>query len=222
MKKQLQIALKFIKWALLGIFCPILLYIIISLISTFIPTNPKTLECITDSQVHLSSSIVHVDIVLPIEIVDSSITKGLDIPDRTKYIGFGWSDQAFYLETRTWADLSIITALKSLATKTPSAMHVSYFKRFNKEWKSKDICSEQVQTINEHILSGFEITENQSYKFIENGYGRNDFFYQGNGSYTGFKTCNTWVNQSMKKAKIKTAIWTPFSFGVLQYIKDNK
>ena len=49
-----------------------------------------------------------------------------------------------------------------------------------------------------------------------------DFFYQGNGSYTGFKTCNTWVNQSMKKAKIKTAIWTPFSFGVLQYIKDNK
>lgn len=220
MKKELQIALKFMKWILLGIFCPILLYIVISLIFTFIPTSPEKIDCKTNNEIHFSSSAIHVDIVLPITSIDSSLIKNLTIPVGTKYIAFGWGDQAFYLETKTWADLSVKTALKSLITKTPSAMHVTYLRHFSAKWKTKNICSEQLETINSHILSGFEINKNGSYVFIENGYGKNDFFYEGKGEYTGFKTCNTWMNECMKKSKIKTATWTPFSFGILRYIKD--
>ena len=159
MKKQLQIALKFIKWLLIGIFCPILLYIVTGLILTIIPTNPKTLDCKTDKQVHFETSPIHVDMVLPIEVIDSSILKGLSIPANTKYIGFGWGDEAFYLKTKTWADLSIVTALKSLLIKTPSAMHVTYHRSFRKDWSTKNICLEQAKSINIHILSGFKLND---------------------------------------------------------------
>ena len=143
----------------------------------------------------------------------------MSIPIGTKYIGFGWGGQAFYLQTKTWADLFVKTALKSLANKTPSAMHVTYLKYFNEKWKTKNICSEQVETINSHVLAGFDLNNDWFYKFIENGSGDNDFFYEGSGAYSSIETCNNWVNQCMKKSKIKTATWTPFSFGVLRYMK---
>lgn len=218
MKKRLRIVLKLLKWILIGVFSPILIYLLVGLIFTFIPTNPKAIDCKMDNQIHFSSSIIHVDIVLPVDLVDTAISKGLNIPNNTKYIGFGWGDEAFYLETRTWADMSMLTAFKSLAIKTPSAMHITYHKRLGKDWKTKNICLEQAQSINAHILSGFELDENQSFKFVEDGYAKNDFFYEGKGAYTGIKTCNTWVNQAMKKAKIKTARWTPFNFGILRYV----
>jgi len=38
------------------------------------------------------------------------------------------------------------------------------------------------------------------------------------GSFSCFKTCNTWTNQTLKKAEIKTAIWTPFDSGILKHL----
>ena len=42
-----------------------------------------------------------------------------------------------------------------------------------------------------------------------------DNFYEANGSYHLFRTCNVWTNQVLINAGIKTAIWTPFDSGIL-------
>ncbi|REG87882.1 uncharacterized protein DUF2459 [Winogradskyella sediminis] len=52
------------------------------------------------------------------------------------------------------------------------------------------------------------ILENQGYSSI-------DDFYKAKGSYSCFKTCNSWVNSAFKESGLKSCLWTPFDFGLM-------
>ena len=52
-------------------------------------------------------------------------------------------------------------------------------------------------------------------------YGNNDQFYEAVGSYSCFKTCNTWTNQALKESKLKACLWTPFDFGIISKYDTN-
>ena len=52
--------------------------------------------------------------------------------------------------------------------------------------------------------------------FKSNGYTSNDIFYEANGSYSIFKTCNTWSNSILKNSGVKSLLWTPFSSDISQ------
>ncbi|MFM7854609.1 MAG: DUF2459 domain-containing protein [Flammeovirgaceae bacterium] len=47
-------------------------------------------------------------------------------------------------------------------------------------------------------------------------YWDNDSFYEAKGTYNLFFTCNTWVNEGLKKAGLKACLWTPFDSGLLR------
>ncbi|MBC7451985.1 MAG: DUF2459 domain-containing protein, partial [Cytophagales bacterium] len=47
----------------------------------------------------------------------------------------------------------------------------------------------------------------------------NGNFYDANGSYSLFKSCNTWVNIGLKKSDISTCLWTPFDWPLLNVYK---
>jgi uncharacterized protein (TIGR02117 family) len=46
-------------------------------------------------------------------------------------------------------------------------------------------------------------------------YGSNDAFYEANGSYDLFETCNTWSGRGLKRAGVTVSRWTPFDFNVV-------
>jgi len=46
------------------------------------------------------------------------------------------------------------------------------------------------------------------------GYDRNDVFYEGNGRYSPFFTCNTWANSALRACGQKCCFWTAFSFPI--------
>jgi 3-dehydroquinate synthetase len=48
-------------------------------------------------------------------------------------------------------------------------------------------------------------------------YGEFDAFYEANGNYHLFHTCNTWANNGLKAAHQKAAIWTPFESGIFYH-----
>ena len=48
-------------------------------------------------------------------------------------------------------------------------------------------------------------------------YGKNDAFYEANGSYSLFHTCNTWANNGLKACGQKACFWTPFDSGIFYH-----
>ena len=50
-------------------------------------------------------------------------------------------------------------------------------------------------------------------------YGNDDAFYEANGTYNLFKTCNTWANNGLKACEKKAALWTPFESGIFYHYK---
>ncbi|MDK7354048.1 DUF2459 domain-containing protein, partial [Rothia aeria] len=46
-------------------------------------------------------------------------------------------------------------------------------------------------------------------------YGEDDAFYEANGKYSIFYTCNTWTNNVLKKAGLKASFWAAFDDGLM-------
>ena len=52
-------------------------------------------------------------------------------------------------------------------------------------------------------------------------YRDHDAFYEGVGTYSLFRTCNTWANKALKVSGQKACLWTPVDKGMFyQYRKD--
>jgi len=75
---------------------------------------------------------VHTDIVMPVknELVNWKyyfpVEKTRGKQNHNAWIAFGWGDKGFYLNTPTWADLTVSTALKAVTGLSSTALHVTY------------------------------------------------------------------------------------------------
>lgn len=193
-----------------------LLYMTVSLILTFIPVNISDNEKENTEVVYLSSNGVHLDIVLKKEDLSEELKKGLVYGQSDHYFSFGWGDREFYLNTPTWSDLTLKTAFTAVFLNGPSVMHITRHKRLQNHWVKVELSRSELHKINALIQKTFD--KNPSGKkvlLIAEGYSSQDEFYRARGSYSWFKTCNSWVNTTFKKSGLKSCLWTPFDFGLL-------
>jgi len=217
--KTLKHIIKFSKRILLFFFGFVVLYLLTAWICSNIATNPKSFKSQKQNMIYASSNGVHTDIIIPIESIDKNILKNLQVHPNTKFIAFGWGDKGFYLHTPTWGDLTFSTAFNAVFLKSDTAMHITEYAETNNKWKNIAVCSQQIKYLNKSFINSFQSDKNNSFLKIEgHSYGNNDCFYEANGSYSCLKTCNTWTNNVLKKAEIKTAIWTPFDSGILKHL----
>lgn len=177
--------------------------------------------------IYILTNGVHTDLVLPIK------TKNTDwgqlIPfENTRsqntdfnYLAIGWGDKGFYLDTPTWADLKPSTAIKAAFWLGESAIHCTYYKEMqeNENCKKIMLTTEQYQNLVNFIQDGFDRDENGNFILIKTDavYGDNDAFYEAKGSYNFTKTCNTWVNNGLKVAGQKAALWTATDSGIFRH-----
>lgn len=212
-------ALKLGKWVLISLITLVVGYILIALILSFFSTSPRSVNCETSQTVYLYSNGIHLNLVLPKLQVDTALASQLNIPRDIEYLSFGWGDKAFYLNTPTWKELKLTTAFKAIILKSKSAMHVSHFSRTRKSWKPIAVCNTQIALFNQYLAASFKRNQQGDIiTLIAKGYSQNDHFYEAVGHYSCLNTCNNWVNKALKKAGIKTAIWSPFDFGVLSHL----
>ncbi len=225
-KKMLFIILKTLG-ILVGI---IVVYIALGYFLPFIEVAAKDDGEKKEIPIYIYTNGVHTDIVMPIknELHDWSS----EIPfNNTKskksdyrYVGIGWGDKGFYLDTPTWADLKFSTAFKAAFWLSESAMHCSYYR----EMREGEDCKMIMISKNQYL---------QLVKFVDNKfdkdpdgkniliptkavYGDNDAFYDAKGRYSFLDTCNTWANNALKAAGQKAALWTPTDYGIfLHYQK---
>ena len=209
----MRIIKKILKWFFYILLIPIT-YFLISLLLTYFTVNKSDDLRDNSKVIYLSTNGVHLDIVIPKDNVSENLLKGLN--QEGNYYSFGWGDENFYINTPTWDDLTFGNAFSALFLKSTTLMHVTRYNSVKKSWVKVDLSEAELLKINEHILNTFSITKsNEKVIIAAAGYQQNDNFYKVKGSYSCFKTCNSWVNKGFKSSGLKACFWTPFDFGLI-------
>lgn len=203
-------------------------YIILSLIFSIIPVN-RDVDSNNEIDIYIKSNGVHLDIVLPLknEIKDWTTDVWIDngIIHSVNFISFGWGDKEFYLNTPEWSDLTIKTAINAMFLKSPSAIHIDYYKELeiNAKCRLISVNAEQFKTVVDFIENSFKRDGYGNLIQIQGvQYSRHDCFYEATNSFNLFFTCNTWTNKCLKKAGLKACLWTPFDKGTLYHYRKKK
>ncbi|WP_196888527.1 DUF2459 domain-containing protein [Aureivirga sp. CE67] len=206
--------MKIIKRILLGIILIPILYGLISIISTYITINPQQEES-KEKYIFLTTNGVHLDIVLPVSEMSPNLRDGLHFSNNSKFIAFGWGDKDFYLNTPSWEDLTFKNAMKALFYKSETLMHLTEFYRQESDWVKIEISDAQLKKMNTYLENSFQRENSEKVLLKGKGYSYDDQFYKANGSYSCFKTCNSWVNSAFKYSDLKHCFWTPYSFRLM-------
>lgn len=225
MKKILIISLK-ILGILLGI---VVLYVLLGLLIPFIGVSAKDDGEKKEIPIYIYTNGVHTDIVMPVknDLQDwgTKVPFSNIISKRTnyQYIGIGWGDKGFYLDTPTWADLKFSTAFKAAFWMSESAMHCTYYDTMKEgdDCKMIMISRSQYKKLVQFVEAKFDRDKSGNFILIPTKavYSDNDAFYDAKGSYNFSYTCNTWANDALKAAGQKAALWTPTDFGIFRHYK---
>ncbi len=185
-------------------------------------------DCIT---MYVRSNGMHTDVVFPVQSIERDWTnlfpidlyEGVD--NSFNYLAIGWGDKGFYLDTPTWADLKVSTALKATVGASGSAMHIVYLPSppstadgYGKQLK---ISREQYRKMLGYIDDAFVKDNSGNIILIKHpDYDINDNYYEAKGSYSLFKTCNVWTSKCLKTGGIQNGFWTPAAAGVISSLPN--
>jgi len=221
--------MKTLKYAIYILLTFIIGYLLSIVIFPRITVKPEHIQNLRTINIYLKSNGVHTDLVVPIknkyynwskhfhqsQILTSSV-------DYT-HIAIGWGDKGFYLDTPTWADLTIKTATKAALGLSSTAIHITYYKTIleNELCVKIAVSPEQYKRLYNYITTSAELTNSNKFIHIPTtaNYGTNDAFYEAKGSYHLFKTCNTWVNKALKESGQKACLWTITSKQIINQYK---
>lgn len=211
----MKILKKILKWFLYLLILPIT-YLIVSLILTEITIDRKNNTSISDNTIFLSTNGVHLEIILSKNDIDDDLLNGLIYSETDKYLSFGWGEENFYINTPTWNDLTFRNTFNAMFLKSTSLMHVTRYKQKQNHWVEIKVNKNELIKLNRYILHTFKKNETGNKILLKGkGFTQTDDFYRAKGSYSIFKTCNSWVNSVFKKSGLKSSLWTPFDFGLI-------
>lgn len=207
----------------------ILTYVMCSFVLPKITINKED-NSKEEVEIHILTNGVHTDIVVPVENDQINWSKEILYSntlanDTTqKYLAMGWGDKGFYLETPTWAELKPSVAFKAATGLSTTAIHATYYSEMieGESCKRIMISKEQYQRLINYITNSLQKDNMNHYINIKTNanYGKNDAFYEANGSYSLFHTCNTWANNGLKSCGQKCCLWTPLDKGIFEKYKN--
>ncbi len=207
----------------------VIIYVILGLLIPYIPVSAKDDGQKKEIPVYIYTNGVHTDIVMPVKNDLQDWSAKIPFADTKskktdyQYIGIGWGDKGFYLDTPTWADLKFSTAVKAAFWLSDSAMHCTYYRTMKEgeDCKMIMISRGQYENLVKFVEDKFDRDQKGKFMLIPTDavYGDNDAFYDAKGTYSFLYTCNTWSNNALKAAGQKAALWTPSDFGIFQHYK---
>jgi uncharacterized protein (TIGR02117 family) len=164
---------------------------------------------------------VHTDLVVPVIAGHTDWRATFTLGDFAgavgllDHIGIGWGSRDFYINTPTWADLDIATAIKSVLW-DETVLHVEYRPRPSaaencRQWRMDAAAYGRVTGF---VQDSLRLSQGRPVQAAA-GYGARDTFYVANGEYTIIETCNQWTARALRLGGAPVAPWTPYSFLVL-------
>ena len=217
---------KILKWAARMVLFVLTLtgiYLVAAYALSRITVNADARNVESGIAIYIKSNGVHTDIAVPVKSQVKDWTDEVRF-DQTKakelsarYISFGWGDRDFYLHTPKWADLKFKTAFNAAFYLGTSVMHTQFYDRIPESYRCKKLLISEAnyKKLVAFLSGSFRKKDGQTLWIPNSGYGIYDTFYEANGKYSVFKTCNTWANQALQSANQKAAFWTATDTGIL-------
>jgi uncharacterized protein (TIGR02117 family) len=218
--------LRRIAFTLLGFVVAVGLYVATACALVFWPANATAPADAPAIEAWVLSNGVHTDLVFPIR---SATVDWLQlfpladfkaVPPDAEFIAIGWGDREFYLNTPTWADLTASRAFGALLGGNRALMHVSYLQRTQLRRGAYRLPLSQTQYAQ---LAGYVRASlpagGRATPIAGAHYGNDDAFYEAEGGYNLFETCNTWTGRGLRHAGVTASRWTPFDFNVVWHLK---
>lgn len=226
MKKAIKYSLR----ALLGIVIFLVLYVVVGLSLQQIAVEQEhNCDELRNVAIYIKTNGVHTDIVVPVRTAQIDWSKHVLFANTASkdttysYIGLGWGDKGFYLNTPEWKDLKASTAFKAAFGLSTTAMHATFYRQMNESETCRKIAitAPEYQRLIKYVDESFQHNADGSYQYINTtaNYGSNDAFYEARGRYTLFYTCNTWANQALKSCGQRAALWTLTDKGIFDKYK---
>ena len=167
---------------------------------------------------------VHTDLVVPAQNEQMDWTREIRYSNIKakdtgyQYLAMGWGDKGFYLQTPTWGDLKASVAFKAAFALSSTAIHATYYRelREDKSCRKIRISKGQYARLITYISNSLQKdADGHAINIPTNvNYGQTDAFYEANGAYHLFKTCNTWANAGLKSCGQTCCAWTIFDTGI--------
>ena len=196
-------------------------YVALGYILSMIPRHKSFQEGELGATIYLHSNGVHTDFILPVShpVVDWwQFLNKADYPADTQYLGIGWGDRGFYLDTPTWAELKFKTAFNAMVVPSPTLMHITAHSKLpvdGKKFTQVALSAQQYAALCNYIKATFYKDAKGQIDLLQGcGYAENDQFYSAEGRYTGLRTCNQWVNKGLNQIGVRSALWTISDRGI--------
>jgi uncharacterized protein (TIGR02117 family) len=167
----------------------------------------------------------HADLIMPMRAAGIDWSSWCP-PDKfggapAAHIGFGWGDTDFFLQTRRWQDVKLLTALKAVSFSTTTALHVMYVDdvRAFTTRRRLVVTPDAYRALADYIQASFRHdTSGRTIARPDPGYGARDAFFEATGTYSPLKTCNEWLAEGLRQAGLPTGWWAPFAFGITAHL----
>lgn len=218
MTKAARIAGKVFAWLALAIG----LFMAFAWIGSSIPRNGDWTQPARGIEIMVETNGVHTAIVMPLvspwkDWRADFPAADLLAPNRPyTHVSVSWGEREVFLNTPTWADLSLPTAINA-ATGGDGLLHVAHYVR-----PAPSETARIVRLRPEEYVRLVRRIETQvlppDRRTVHPGYEDWDVFYDAPGTYHLGKTCNQWTSDTLAAAGIKTGWWTPFAGGVMKWI----
>lgn len=220
----------FFRWFKFGLKWAFVFAAVVALIVVvgLIPKNNDFEPAAEGIELFVVSNSVHADIIVPkqTEIIDwgetFSETSFVRSVENETHVAIGWGDRGFFLETKTWDDFRFATAANAVLLPSESCLHVSFTRPArHSEAVSVTITSEQYKELVDFITQSFAHDSEGKIAQIEGeSYGETDAFFEANGRYHLFNTCNSWVGRGLSEAGIKVPLYCPLPKTPMLYIES--
>ncbi len=214
--------LRIARWCGLVILTATIAFFLSAWIGSAIPRNSVWYEPEEGVTIFVGTNAIHTEIIMPVatDTVDWRQHFPLaDIDDPSRdytHVGVSWGERNFFLETPTWADFNLFTALGALFG-GEGLLHAAYYVRpaAADDFRELRIRPEEYHELVQLILADLPSREERK---AYDGYSGHDVFYSGRGEYHLGNTCNQWTSDRLAAAGIQTGWWTPLPGGVMKWV----
>jgi uncharacterized protein (TIGR02117 family) len=196
-------------------------YPVAAVIGGAIPVNSSWHQADAGVRIYVIDNGIHSDLVLPVvaEGMDwRAVAPPADLRNPAQgghsHMAFGWGNRDFYLHTPSWSAISPVRTVRAMIGMGPAVLHVTRLPepRVGPKVRAVTLRAEEYRRLVIFIRGTFSEGPRDT------GYGDHDSFYAARGHYNAFNTCNQWTSAGLRAAGVRMGAWTPFPFGVMQWL----
>ena len=215
-------------WALrivAGIVALPLIYFALAIFLGLVPANVAFRQPAQGITIFVRSNGVHTDIVMPKVNAEMDWRPYADpahLRDprwgNADHVAIGYGNREFYLNTPTWADLSLGTAFTAMFGAGTTLLHVEHIDRPRPEALQRPIrlAPGQYRRLVAFIRERFKLGPDGRPIPVPGGaYGSYDAFYEANGGFSAVLNCNEWTGRALRTAGVRMGLWTPLEQSVM-------